>query len=157
MPTINKYQASVACIVNGPRGPVRYESNEFLSIPESDVKPCPECTNGKVKGKPCLKCKGTGRSYPPHHFVLISKKEMSDEAVKQEPAEWETKLALIEELKALVGQDSVNPDWDIDRLQAELREAKAKPQGKTIDDEEVTGDKDDGKGKAAQTKEKKGA
>ena len=80
-----------------------------------EVVPCPACGGKIIEGtkKLCLKCRGTGRIDPPHHFRLASE---SVEVSKQndEKADVKEIEQLRQEIKDMDG--SYDNRWGITRL-----------------------------------------
>ena len=78
-----------------------------------EVVPCPDCKGKPMEKKPCLKCRGTNRSDPPHHFRLESEPpEVSKENDRQAD---ETEIEqLRQEIKDLGG--SYDNRWGMPRL-----------------------------------------
>jgi hypothetical protein len=51
-----------------------YKVGDIIDV-DTIVK-CPKCNGtGEISGRPCQKCRETGRSDPPHHFELMDTKE----------------------------------------------------------------------------------
>ncbi len=87
-----------------------------------EVVPCPVCEGtGKVKGAICMKCAGTKRSIPPHHF-------MPEKSVNVEEKQAEAKKELTEKEAIMAEMDEMgkayDKRWSLKKMQEALIVAK---------------------------------
>lgn len=73
----------------------------------------------KVKNQECFHCKGTARSYPPHHYVEV---DSDGDVIIDDPDEQEEIDALREEIKELDGD--YDGRWGKTKLEQELIDLK---------------------------------
>jgi len=105
---------------------VQYHSRVYrqgAKLVVGKVIPCPFCEGtGQVDGKQCVKCKGTKRSDPPHHFELVDPEAEAKQVVASEKSEADQLTALREEMKAIGA--AFDNRWKLPRMKTALIEAK---------------------------------
>lgn len=83
---------------------------------EGRIITCTTCKGtGKVENQDCFHCKGTKRSYPPHHYVEVDR---DGDLIIEDEEESNRVEELREQIKALDGD--YDGRWSVGKLEREL-------------------------------------
>ena len=67
---------------------IMYQEGQKLNVGKDQIEICPVCEGTKMfKDRECVKCQGTGRAFPPHHFKQlgdITKQQKVDMEIAEE-------------------------------------------------------------------------
>ena len=113
-----KYKAQRNCQFDGGV----YKAGEILTF-NGDVVKCSECDGkGKIKDAPCPRCKGTGRSVPPHHFIELNPVAEAKAVAEKEKSEAEEIDEIRAEMEAIGA--AYDRRWKLPKMRDALIAAK---------------------------------